>query len=269
MSTYPTSSRTVPEAADGERRSGLARNLARVRTRIADACTAAGRDRGEVTLVAVTKTYPASDVLHLASLGVHDIGENRDQDAAPKAVEVAAAGADVRWHFVGTLQRNKVRSVVGYAHMVHSVDSVRLARALGAAAQRHRDRPLDVLVQVSIDGDPTRGGAVPAAGGARSGSVAGGADVEADDRLLERVAETVANTPALRLRGLMAVAPLSWSATEAFARLAEIAAAFRARYPDATLLSAGMTADLEPAIAYGATHVRVGTALLGERAPLR
>ena len=152
-STSPTSSRTVPE-----RQAELATSLARLRTRIADACTAAGRDRADVTLVAVTKTYPVSDVLHLARLGVRDIGENRDQEAAPKAVAVAAEGESVRWHFVGQLQRNKCRSVVGYADLVHSVDSVRLAGALGRAAQRYREAPLDVLVQVSVDGDPERGG---------------------------------------------------------------------------------------------------------------
>src|SRR3989440_6714605 len=159
-----------------DRRAELATRLARVRTRIAEACAAAGRDRAAVTLVAVTKTYPASDVLHLAALGVRDIGENRDQDAAPKAAEVAAAGEEVRWHFVGQLQRNKARSVAGYASLVHSVDSVRLVRALGKAAGA-RTTPLEVLVQVSIDGDPTRGGAVP------------GGDRETG---LENVAEAVA-----------------------------------------------------------------------------
>src|SRR5690606_10150062 len=108
----------------------------------------------ELTMVAVTKTYPASDVQLLADLGVRDVGENRDQEAAAKAAAVAAAGVGVRWHFVGRLQRNKCRSVVRYADVVHSVDSVRLAGALGAAAGELRDRPLDVLVQVSLDGDP-------------------------------------------------------------------------------------------------------------------
>jgi PLP dependent protein len=249
-STSPTSSRTVPD-----RRAELATALAQVRSRIADACTVAGRDRGEVTLVAVTKTYPAADVLHLASLGVRDIGENRDQEAAPKALAVASAGESVRWHFVGQLQRNKARSVVGYADLVHSVDSVRLATALGSAARRYRDRPLDVLVQVSVDGDLERGGAVGSG--------------DDPDRELDRVADTVAGTDSLRLAGVMTVAPVDWVPERAFARLAELAGELRRDHPEATLVSAGMSGDLEAAIAFGATHVRIGSALLGNRATLR
>ncbi|MER7456581.1 YggS family pyridoxal phosphate-dependent enzyme [Micromonospora sp. NPDC126480] len=238
-----------------ERRADLAASLARVRSRIADACAAAGRDRGEVTMIAVTKTYPASDVVALVGLGVADVGENRDQEAAPKAAEAAAAGVAPRWHFIGQLQRNKAKSVVRYADVVQSVDSVRLARALDAASGRLRDRPLDVLVQVSIDGDAARGGTVP-----------GSADPDVG---LDPVAEAVAGVAGLRLTGLMAVAPLGWEPERAFARLAEVAAGFRARYPEATLLSAGMSGDLEMAIRYGATHVRVGSALLGMRPTLR
>ena len=178
------------------RRGQIAGGLAGVRDRIAAACAAAGRDPGEVTLVAVTKTYPAGDVLHLAALGVHDVGENRDQDAAPKAAEVAAAGVDVRWHFIGQLQRNKARSVVRYAQLVHSVDSVRLAGALDAACAAHRDRPLDVLVQVNLDGDPQRGGAFPGPG-------------DDPQRDLDRVVAAVAGADRLRLRGVMAVAPMT------------------------------------------------------------
>ncbi len=237
-----------------DRRAELAAGLARVRARIADACAAAGRDRGEVTLVAVTKTYPAGDVVALADLGVTDVGENRDQEAAPKAAEAAAAGAMPRWHFIGQLQRNKCRSVVRYADVVQSVDSLRLAGALDAAAAG-RDRPLDVLVQVSIDGDPARGGALP--------------DSADPDRGLDPVAEAVAGAGALRLGGLMAVAPLGWEPERAFARLAEVAHRFRGRFPEATVLSAGMSGDLEIAIGYGATHVRVGGALLGMRPTLR
>jgi pyridoxal phosphate enzyme (YggS family) len=242
-----------PVGPDASRRAAIAANLAAVRERIAAACTAAGRPPGEVTLVAVTKTYPAADVLRLAALGVPDIGENRDQEAAPKAAEVAAAGALVRWHFVGRLQRNKCRSVAGYADLVHSVDSVRLAGALAAAA-RDRPRPLDVLVQVSVDGDASRGGAV----------VDGPPDVDVD-----RVADAVATAEGLRLRGVMAVAPLDWEPAQAFARLATVAGRLRDRYPGARLISAGMSGDLEAAVEHGATHVRIGGALLGNRAPLR
>ncbi|MEU1685126.1 YggS family pyridoxal phosphate-dependent enzyme [Micromonospora sp. NPDC005707] len=238
-----------------DRRAELAAGLARVRGRIADACAAAGRDRGEVTLVAVTKTYPAADVVALAGLGVTDVGENRDQEAAPKAAEAAAAGAAPRWHFIGQLQRNKARSVVRYADVVQSVDSVRLAAALDGAAAAARDRPLDVLVQVSVDGDPARGGALP--------------DAADPDRGLGPVAAAVAGAGGLRLAGLMAVAPLGWEPDRAFARLAEVAARFRADHPGATVLSAGMSGDLEIAIGYGATHVRVGSALLGMRPTLR
>ena len=226
-----------------------------MRARLAAACAAAGREPGSVTLVVVTKTYPATDVLHLAGLGVTEVGENRDQEAAPKAAEVAAAGAEVRWHFVGRLQRNKCRSVAGYASAVHSVDSARLAAALGGAAGRHRGTPLDTLVQVSIDGDPTRGGAVAGAGDPDTG--------------LAAVTAAVAAEPALRLRGLMAVAPLDWDPERAFSRLAQIAQGVRAEYPAATLLSAGMSGDLEQAVRHGATHVRVGAAVLGQREPLR
>ncbi|WP_232534345.1 YggS family pyridoxal phosphate-dependent enzyme [Plantactinospora sp. KBS50] len=242
-------------AAAGSRLTELTDSLARVRARIAAACAAAGRAPDEVTLVAVTKTYPADDVLLLTRLGVADVGENRDQEAAAKAAAVAAEGARPRWHFVGRLQRNKCRSVVRYAEVVQSVDSVRLAVALDQAAAQVRDAPLDVLVQVSIDDDPDRGG-----------TLAGAAD---PDIGLGAVTAAVAGAPALRLAGLMAVAPRGWEPARAFDRLAGIAAAVRAEHPDAGVLSAGMSGDLEPAVAAGATLVRVGSALLGMRATLR
>jgi pyridoxal phosphate enzyme (YggS family) len=238
---------------DGRQRE-LAENLRLVRDRLDAACRSAGRDPGEVTLVAVAKTYPAEDVVRLAALGVSDIGENRDQEAAPKAEAVAAAGAKVRWHFVGQLQRNKCRSVVRYADMVQSVDSVRLAVALDEASRREREHPIDVLVQVSIDGDTSRGGAI--------------AGSSTEDIGLDQVLATVEAADGLQLRGLMAVAPLDWEPDRAFAALATIAERVRAGYPDATMLSAGMTSDVEQAIQYGATHVRLGTALLGNRPPL-
>ncbi|GAA1041822.1 YggS family pyridoxal phosphate-dependent enzyme [Virgisporangium ochraceum] len=235
------------------RQEQLALNLSEQRERLAAACAAAGRSASEVTIIAVTKTYPVADVLALAALGVTDIGENRDQEAAAKAAATADAGVEVRWHFVGQLQRNKCRSVVTYADMVHSVDSVPLARALAGAADRHRERPLDVLVQVSIDGDAARGGAIE-----------GAADPE---REVRAVVDEIAGSPALRLRGVMAVAPVRWEPAEAFAKLGEVAEWIRADHPDATVVSAGMSADLEQAVNAGATHVRLGGAILGNRLP--
>jgi PLP dependent protein len=220
-----------------DRRAQLAANLAEVRERIARACAAAGRSSDEVTLVAVTKTYPASDVVLLASLGITDVGENKDQEAGPKAADVRAAGAAPRWHFVGQLQRNKARSVVTYADVVESVDS------------DLRDEPLDVLVQASLDSAPGRGGAH-------------------GDTLWE-VVDAVASCSALRLRGLMAVAPLGVPPGPAFEVLRGFAARLVADHPEATVLSAGMSGDLEDAVAHGATHVRIGTSLLGMRNSLR
>jgi uncharacterized pyridoxal phosphate-containing UPF0001 family protein len=165
----------------------------------------------------------------------------------------------VRWHFVGRLQRNKARSVVSYADVVHTVDSVRLADALAEAARRQPVEHLDVLVQVSIDGDPVRGGAIDGGGGGEGGG---------EDVALERVLARVAGSPTLSLRGLMAIAPLDWEPDRAFASLAAIVDKTRASYPSATVLSAGMSGDMESAIRYGATHIRVGTALLGNRPPL-
>lgn len=240
---------------EDERTGEIADGLARIRRRLASACGAVGRDPAEVTLIAVTKTYPAEDVRRLARLGVRDVGENRDQEAAAKAAEVAATGADLVWHFVGQLQRNKARSVVRYADVVHSVDGVRLVRALDDAVGRYRDRPLDALVQVSLDGDPARGGAL-----------VGG---DTPDRDLDRVLAAVAELDGLRLRGVMAVAPIDATPGTAFDRLAGVAARVRAAYPAATWLSAGMSGDLEEAVKCGSTHVRVGTALLGKRALLR
>ncbi len=206
-------------------------------------------------MIAVTKTYPASDVVALVGLGAVEVGENRDQEAAVKAAEVAAAGVTPRWHFIGQLQRNKAKSVVRYADVVQSVDSVRLARALDRASAAERDQPLEVLLQVSIDGAVGRGGALP--------------DSADPDAGLDPVAEVVAGADGLRLGGLMAVAPLGWEPDRAFARLAEVASGFRVQHPQAMMLSAGMSGDLESAIRHGATHVRVGSALLGMRPTLR
>lgn len=233
-----------------DRSAQLAGALAALRERIARGCAAAGRDPAEVTLVAVTKTFPLTDVRALCELGVADIGENRDQDARPKAAALAEAGVpQPRWHFVGRLQRNKATSVAAYADVVHSVDSVALAEALGAAATR-RERTVTALVQVSLDEAAERAGR----GGAAPEQVA-------------EIAEAVAGQRALVLGGVMAIAPPHGDPAAAFARLADTAAALRTDHPDAQWISAGMSGDLEAALVHGATHVRVGTALLGGRTP--
>ena len=224
------------------RRDEIASGLAEVERRIGQACRAADRDRGEVTLVAVTKTYPASDVRILSELGVRDVGENRDQEAAAKARD--CAGLPLTWHFVGQLQTNKVRSVVGYADVIHSVDRARLVEAISREAVR-QGREVGCLVQVALDDDPGRGGA-------RTVDVAA-------------LADEIAAAPGLWLGGVMAVAPLGENPAKAFAMLRDVALAVQDRHPRATMLSAGMSEDLAEAVAHGATHVRVGTALLGRR----
>ncbi|MFF7380141.1 YggS family pyridoxal phosphate-dependent enzyme [Streptomyces massasporeus] len=233
-----------------DRKDELAANLAKVERRIADACAAAGRAREEVTLIVVTKTYPASDVRILAELGVRHVAENRDQDAAPKAE--ACSDLPLTWHFVGQLQTNKVRSVVGYADFVQSVDRSKLVTALSKEAVR-AGRELGCLLQVALDagvsGRGERGGVGPGGIGELAGLVAG--------------------APGLRLEGLMTVAPLTgeYAGRElaAFERLMDLSTDLRRSHPAATMVSAGMSTDLEQAVTAGATHVRVGSAVLGVR----
>ncbi|MFG2608232.1 YggS family pyridoxal phosphate-dependent enzyme [Streptomyces sp. NPDC048514] len=233
-----------------DRRTELAANLANVEERITAACAAAGRERAEVTLIVVTKTYPASDVRILSGLGVRHVAENRDQDAAPKAA--ACADLPLTWHFVGQLQTNKVRSVVGYADVVQSVDRARLVTALSKEAVR-TGREVGCLVQVALDAE--------ASGRGERGGVAPDG--------IEELAALIADSPGLRIDGLMTVAPLSgeYAGREqaAFQRLIDLSTDLRRAHPAATMVSAGMSADLEQAVAAGATHVRVGTAVLGVR----
>jgi pyridoxal phosphate enzyme (YggS family) len=233
----------MTHAGAAARADELAANLAAVNARVAAACTASGREREEVLLIAVSKTWPASDVSALRELGVHDFGENRDGEAAAKA----AAVPDVRWHFVGGLQTNKARSVASYADVVHSVDRTALVKALSDGAVR-AGRDVDVLVQVSLDGAAARGGA--------------------DPRAVPALADEADAAPGLRLAGVMAIGPLGVDPSPAFARLAEVAQEVRRRHPDATTISAGMSGDLEAAVAAGANALRVGTALFGHRPPL-
>lgn len=218
--------------------------LARVRARISDACAEVGRDPDEVTLVVVTKFFPPSDLRILADLGVTHVGENRHQEAVDKAAECADLG--LVWHFIGGLQSNKAAAVASYADVVESVDRPKLVKGLQRGAH-DRGRDLDVLLQVSLD---------PPGAAGRSGC---------DPEQLDELAALVNEAGALRLRGLMAIAPLGEGPDAAFGRLARIRDDFVASHPEATTLSAGMSGDLEAAIRVGATHVRVGSAILGPR----
>jgi pyridoxal phosphate enzyme (YggS family) len=226
------------------RRDEVAEGLAQVRARIERACHDAGRGPDEVTLVVVTKFFPPSDLRILADLGVTHVGENRHQEAVDKVAE--CGDLPLTWHFVGGLQSNKAAAVASYADVVESVDRAKLVRGLARGAHE-RGRDLDVLLQVSLDPPDAAG---------RSG---------ADPARLDELAAAVAAAGSLTLRGLMAVAPLGEDPDDAFGRLAAIRRDFVATHPQATDLSAGMSGDLEAAVAAGATHVRVGSAILGPR----
>jgi PLP dependent protein len=230
----------VDDVTRGEQ---LRAGLDAVRARIDRARREAGRD-DEVGLVVVTKFFPADDVRLLHALGVRDVGENRHQEAAGKASELS--DLDLRWHFVGGLQSNKAAAVAEYAHVVESVDRPKLVAPLARGAER-AGRVVDVLLQVSLD---------PPGAGHRAG---------ADPATLAELAERVREHDTLRLAGLMAVAPLGEDPVAAFARLERLRAEFLVDHPGATALSAGMSGDLEAAVAHGATHVRVGSAILGPR----
>ncbi|HEY5320915.1 MAG TPA: YggS family pyridoxal phosphate-dependent enzyme [Galbitalea sp.] len=216
----------------------LAERLDAVRAGVADAARAAGRDAHEITTVVITKFHPASLVRSLAGLGVSDFGENRHQDAAPKAAELA--DLDLTWHFVGQLQSNKARAVAQYASVLHSVDRPSLVDAIAATAV-----PLEVFLQLNLTDDPQRGGVNPAE--------------------LASLVRRVLAVPTVRLRGLMAVAPLGAEPREAFAKVRLASERIQEIAPDATALSMGMSADFREAVLEGATHLRVGTAITGKR----
>jgi PLP dependent protein len=229
------------------RREELAAGLQDVHDRVERACAAAGRRPEEVELVAVTKFFPASDIDLLVDLGVRHIGENRHQEAAAKMLEVQRR-ADLTLHFIGQLQSNKAGAVARYADVVQSVDRPRLVDALQRGAHA-AGRRLGVLVQVALDHESGRAGVAPA-----------------EARLL---ADQVGQSPDLDLLGVMAVAPLGGDPDAAFALLREVARGIQQDHPQARWVSAGMSADLEAAITHGATHLRVGSAILGSRPPLR
>jgi len=226
------------------RLSDIQGNLEVIQSRIKNACSAAGRDVSEITLIAVTKTYPASDVDLLKQLGIENVGENRDQEASSKKSEVKN---QFKWHFIGQLQSNKAKSVVNYADLIHSVDRWSLAKEIQKSAQGI-DKVQPVLIQVDLDQsgpDPTRGGIWPAE--------------------LNELVASINQASHLELKGLMSVAPLGEKPELAFARLKDIRVGFLKENPEAHILSAGMSDDLEAAILHGATHLRIGSALLGER----
>ncbi|WP_230209246.1 YggS family pyridoxal phosphate-dependent enzyme [Nostocoides sp. HKS02] len=226
------------------RRVELGERLSAVRARIVRACETVDRDPAEVTLIAVTKFFPASDIDLLVELGVTAIGENRDQEASAKLGSVSRR-EELTVHFIGQLQTNKAASVVRYADVVQSVDRPKLVAALDRAAAAHGVRP-SVLVQVSLDPDGLgRGGARP--------------------EQARALADEVRGCDHLQLRGVMGVAPLGADPGQAFAKLREVAHGIRAGHEGATWISAGMSADLEAAVAHGATHLRVGSAILGSR----
>lgn len=243
-----------------DRESELADALAALRTRLAVAAEAAGRKVDEIELLPITKFFPATDVAILSRLGCAAFGESREQEASVKVGEVARllgpASTPVRWHMVGQIQRNKARSLAGWAHTVHSVSSVRVIRALdravaAALAEGRRRSPLRVYVQISLDGDESRGGV----------------DVS-NPEAVDEICAQVDGSEALELVGLMGIPPLDWDPEQAFARLQSEHRRVLESHPHAAGLSAGMSNDLEMAVEHGSTCVRVGTALLGRR-PLR
>lgn len=221
---------------------GLAERLSGVQHGIAEACRAAGRDASETTLIVVTKFHPASLVRALADLGVRDVGENRHQEAQEKAAELE--DLELNWHYIGQLQTKKARQAAQYASAIHSIDRARLVDSLAGI-----DKQLDVFLQINLTDDAGRGGAAPAE--------------------IEPLTEQILGTPSLTLRGVMAVAPLEEPAAEAFARLAGYSERVRALAPEATAISAGMTHDYAEAIAAGATHLRIGSAITGNRPDAR
>jgi PLP dependent protein len=218
--------------------SALADRLAEVQGSIADAARDAGRSPSEITTIVITKFQPAALIADLAALGVRDVGENRHQEAQAKATALAELG--LRWHFVGQLQSKKARQVRSYATAIHSVDRPALVDAL-----RSEEASVDCFVQVNLTDDPARGGV-------------------AAEGLLPLV-EQVLETPGLRLRGLMTVAPLGEPARPAFARVRLLSERIRDIAPQATDLSMGMSHDFREAILEGATHLRIGTAITGNR----
>lgn len=246
----------VAEGTGGAQRSeALARGLARTHQRIEAACRVAGRDPGDVHLIVVTKTWPVTDIVRLTDLGVGDVGENKAAELRAKREERSLTGANLTWHFIGQIQSNKAREIARFADVVHAVDRVKVVSPLARGVRERREAPgadgadhlLGCLVQVALDPQP-----VPGRGGA-----------SAEEALA--LADLIAQTDGLVLRGVMGVAPLGGDPQAAFTHLREVADQVVAAHPNATWMSAGMSEDLEAAVDAGATHLRVGSAILGSR----
>jgi pyridoxal phosphate enzyme (YggS family) len=222
------------------RTSEITANLNDVKAKIASAALKAGRDADEITLIVVTKTFPVSDLEILYSLGVREFGENRDQEAAEK---VAKLPSDINWNFQGGIQSNKLKSITTWAGCIHSVDKLKYAQII---SEQNTGKPKEIFIQVSLDQPPESRGGV-------------------DPKKLIDLASEVTKLPGISLKGLMAVAPLDLPEEQAFLKLKEIQADFVAVFKGAKYLSAGMSGDYEMAISYGATHLRIGSSILGNR----
>ena len=220
----------------------LQKNLIEIQSQIKSACETSGRNLDEITLIAVSKTWPASDIRLLHQLGVRDFGESRDQEATMKVSELA--DLDITWHFIGQVQTNKLNHIASYANVVHALDREKTISGLDAAAAK-LDRNITGLLQISLDGDENRGGV-------------------AIENAFE-LAQLLSNSKNLTFGGIMAVAPIEMLPDVAFSKLAEIAAEIQSKYPTAKIISAGMSQDFESAVQKGATHLRIGSALLGNR----
>jgi pyridoxal phosphate enzyme (YggS family) len=226
------------------RKDQILSNLESVKEKISAAAQAAGRSPSEITLIAVTKTFPVSNLEILYELGVRNFGENRDQEAAPK---VSALPADITWHFQGGIQSNKLKSISNWASVIHSVDKFKYAQMI---SQFSVGKTKEIFIQVSLDTLPqSREGVDPAD--------------------LMQLAEQIMSLPNLQVKGLMAVAPLDQPTEQAFVRLQQIQQKFIQLYPAASSLSSGMSGDYELAISLGATHVRIGSSILGNRSPIK
>ena len=226
------------------RKMEIEENLNQVRQKITDAAAKSGRNPNEINLIVVTKTFPISDLEILYSLGVREFGENRDQEASVKA---KALPQDINWHFQGGIQSNKLKSICSWASVIHSVDQFKYAKII---SEQPSVKARQIFIQVSLDEPPeSRGGVDPA-------------------KLIE-LANQISSLPNLKVLGLMALGPVDREIEPAFARLQQIQAGFLTDFKDAVFLSSGMSGDYELAISYGATHLRIGSSILGIRAPIK